>query len=32
VEEEASVEAAVEETGLSGVDGGGGNQRSRERW
>jgi hypothetical protein len=31
-EEEAGVETAAEETGLSGVDGGGGDRRSRERW
>jgi hypothetical protein len=30
-EEEAGVEAAVEETGSSGVNGDGGDQRSRER-
>jgi hypothetical protein len=32
VEEEASVEALAEETGLSGIDGGGGDRQSREFW
>jgi hypothetical protein len=31
-EEEASVEVAAEETGLSGIDNGGGDWRSTERW
>jgi hypothetical protein len=31
-EEEAGIEATIEEAGSSGVDGGGGDQWSRERW
>jgi hypothetical protein len=32
VDEEAGVEAVEEETGSSGVDGGGGERWSREQW
>jgi hypothetical protein len=31
-EEEPSVEVVAEETGLSGIDNSGGDQRSRDRW